>query len=116
MNDKPGRPIARPAETADQVCGDLSSPNFAQNYPSLYRFLAENRKNPDYHATGCITVFWEDGVFKVNMNDRPNGNSCVVSHLELGGAFLIADRGIRSKTLRWRVNKRYRAQMKNVYA
>jgi hypothetical protein len=114
MNSNPGRAIARPASTPDQDAPDASRPTFAQNYPSLYRFLSEDRENENFHSTGAITVFWESGVFKVNLNDRPLGKSCFVSHTELGGAFLIADRGIRSGSLRWRVNRKYRASAARV--
>lgn len=116
MSNKPGRPIAHPATTADQPELDVSTPNFGQNYPSLYRFLKEKRETPGRHATGCMTIFWEDGVFKVSINDRPNGKSSFVSHGELQGALHIADRGIRSGTLQWRVNKQYRAKAKSLFA
>lgn len=116
MSTNAGRPVARPAQTPEQEPAIPSSAIFAENYPSLYRFLAEDRKNENFHPTGCFTVFWEDGVFKVNINDRPNGRSCFVSARGLGEAFLIADRGIRSGTLRWRANKRYRAQAKSLFA
>jgi len=115
MSDKIGRSIARPASTDDQVDYDPSTPIFAQNYPSLYRLLAEKRENEKFHASGCLTVFWEDGVFKVSINDRPNGKSCFVSARELGEALLIADRGLRSGTLKWRANRRYVAQARALF-
>lgn len=116
MPTKPGRPIVRPTEIAEQEDQLVSRPQFAENYPSLYRFLAQNRENDKFHATGCITIFWEDQVFKVSLNDRPTGRSTFVSHEELRSAFLIADRGLRSHTLRWRPNKQYRARAKNLNA
>lgn len=102
MTTKAGRRVARPATTPDQDDRDTSTPSFAENYPSLYRFLAESRLNDGFSKTGCLTVFWEDGVFKVCMNDRPNLRSCFVSHPQLGVAFQIADRGLRSRSLKWR--------------
>ena len=115
MSTSPGRPIARPATTEDREPELLSRAMFAENYPSLFGLLAKHRENPKFHATGCITVFWEDGVFKVSINDRPEGRSCFVSHQELAGALRIADSGIRSGTLRWRVNSKYRASARTMY-
>jgi len=94
----------------------VSSPLFAQNYPSLFRLVGVSRPSEKYHPRGCFTVFWEDGVFKVAINDRPEGRSCVVSSAELGEAMQIADRGLRSGTLQWRVNKRYKATARSVFA
>ena len=107
MTSKIGRRIAHPAQTADQVQSNGSSPVFAENYPHLYRFLAESRKTENFSKTGSMTVFWEDGVFKVCLNDRPNYRSCFVSDRELAGALRIADRGLGSRGLRWR-SKGYR--------
>ncbi len=115
MSTKAGRQVERPRDLEDQDRRDLSTPAFETRYPSLYRFIAESRENDKYHNRGCLTVFWEDGVFKLSINDRPNCQTCFVSHPELGGCFLIADRGLRSKTLKWRRNKRYAAQSKLVF-
>ena len=102
MPSKVGRRVAHPAQTADQVDSSPSSPVFAENYPHLYRFLSESRKTENFSKTGSMTVFWEDGVFKVCLNDRPNYRSCFVSDRELAGALRIADRGLRSGKLRFR--------------
>jgi len=107
MNSKPGRPVPHPAQAAEQVASNGSSPVFAENYPHLYGFLSESRKTENFHKTGSMTVFWEDGVFKVCLNDRPNFRSSFVSHGELAGALRVADRGIRSRGLKWR-RKGYR--------
>jgi hypothetical protein len=102
MTTKAGRSIARPANSAEQVEASRSTPVFAENYPHLYRWLSESRKTENFVKTGAMTVFWEDGVFKVCLNDRPNYQSCFVSHQELSGALRIADRGIGSRGLKWR--------------
>lgn len=115
MSGKIGRPLVRPSTIPDQDTSMASSPVFAENYPSLYGFVSKDRKSENFHARGSFTVFWEDGVFKVNLNDRPNGLSTFVSSPELACALRIADSGIRSGTLRWRVNKQYRARSKEVY-
>lgn len=107
MERKAGRPVARPTTTPEQVCEEPSTPQFAENYPALFRFLSESRKTEGFMKTGCLTLFWEDGVFKVCVNDRPNYRSSFVSHTQLAGALRIADRGLGSKGLTWR-RKGYR--------
>ena len=102
MTNKAGRRVAHPAQQAEQVEANGSTPVFAENYPHIWRFLKESRRTENFQKTGCLTVFWEDGVFKVCLNDRPNYRSCFVSHQELAGALRIADRGLRSKGLKWR--------------
>jgi len=102
-----GRRIARPAVELDQDTVGLSSPQFAENYPQIFRFLSESRRTENFAKTGSLTVFWEDGVFKVCLNDRPNYRSCFVSHQELRVAFRIADRGLGSGGLKFR-RKGYR--------
>lgn len=104
MPTKIGRAVQRPQVSADQPASDVSSPLFADKYPSLYRFLSELRETKNFHKAGSLSVFWEGGVFKVCLNDRPEFRSTFVSSAQLGEAFLIADRGLRSKTLRWRKN------------
>lgn len=105
MSAKIGRPISRPESTPDQDTAAVSRSTFAQNYPSLFRFLSEVRETSNFHKTGSVSVFWESGVFKVCLNDRPEYRSTFVSAQTLGETFLIADRGIRSRTLRWRKNR-----------
>ena len=115
MSSNVGRPVARPAQVADQMNPAVSISSFAEKYPALFDMIGKSRKNEKFHERGCFTVFFEDGVFKVSLNDRPNGQSCFVSSPQLGQALCIADAGIRSGTLRWRANKRYRAQAKALY-
>lgn len=115
MSNKIGRSVARPEKTEDQLPIPMSSPKFKQKYPSLYGFIANTRENENFHDRGCITLFYEDQVFKVSLNDRPLGRSTFVSHHELGVAFEICDRGLRSGTLKWRKNKRYAAQARTLF-
>jgi len=102
MSNNAGRSVARPAQTADQVEPLVSTAKFAENYPHVYRFIAESRRTENFHKTGSITLFWEDGVFKLCLNDRPNYQSTFVSDRELSGALRIADRGLGSRRLKWR--------------
>ena len=105
MSAKNGRKVERPAFSADQVAPILSTPQFGETHPQLYRFLSISKETENFHKKGSIMVIWEDGVFKVILNDRPNFRSAIVSHRQLGGALGIADAGISSGNLTWRKNK-----------
>ena len=107
MSNNSGRRVARPATTPEPNANDASTPVFAENYPRLYLFLEKPRKTSAYQKTGCLTIFWEDGVFKVCLNDRPNYRSAFVSAQGLGECFRIADRGLGTGTLKWNA-KAYR--------
>lgn len=107
-----GRRVSRPKN-----CGDgapletVSSPGFEQNYPSLYGFLANVQETDQFQKTGSVTLFWEDGVYKLVLNDRPMKRSCFLSHTRLVELFHMADRGLRGGSIRWR-RKGYRATQK----
>ena len=116
MSSNAGRPVARPARAAEVMNAAVSRSNFAEKYPALFKMIGIPQKNEQFHDKGCFTVFFEDGVFKVSLNDRPNGRSCFVSSPQLGDALAIANAGIVSGSLRWRSNKRYRAQAKQLFA
>ena len=115
MASRPGRKLPRPAQSAEQDAASVSRSNFAQNYPKLDKLIGVSRKNENFHERGCFTVFKEDGVYKIFLNDRPEGRSCAVSHTQLGGALAAAEAGLQAGTLKWRVNKHYRAKAKSVY-
>lgn len=116
MSNNPGRPMPRPAQPPEQQPASMSSSNFAKNYPDLQKLIGVSRKNEKFHDRGCFTVFCEDGVYKIFLNDRPEGRSCAVSSTQLGEALSIADEGLRTGSLKWRVNAAYRAKAKSVYA
>jgi len=104
-----GRAVSRPKTSGNGVSPEtMSTPGFEQNYPSLYAFLAEVRETSEFHHTGCVTLFWEDGVYKLVLNDRPLKRSCFLSNARLVELFHMADRGLRGDLLRWR-RKGYRA-------
>ncbi len=105
MSTKIGRKIARPTQSPEQVVAPVSSGVFQEKYPALFDFLSKVRETANFHKTGSMTMFWEDGCFKLSINDRPEFRSTFVTSESLGTAFLIADRGLRSRSLRWRKNK-----------
>jgi len=102
MTQKIGRPLARPAVTEDQVNCDPSRAEFHIRWPRLQEFLEKPRPCGDLYTTGCLTIFFEDGRFKVAVNDRPNRRSTFVSGTMLTECLTIIERGLRGNSLKWR--------------
>jgi len=95
-----GRGVARPKTVAVDVPRDTGS--FAASFPRLQAFLEHPVGNSVGARTGCMTLFFEDGRYKLCLNDRPNNRSCFVSspvHVE---CYRIAERGLQGNSLMWR--------------
>ena len=105
MSSKLGRKVERPQYAADQLVPVMSMPVFGETHRQLWGLLSISRETANFHKRGAITLFWEDGVFKVVLNDRPNFRSAIVSHQQLGGALGLADAGMESGNLTWRKNR-----------
>lgn len=108
MAEKLGRPVQRPSKDDGQVPPPMSSPNFRERWPELFKFLAMHRGSGQNASTGCLTLFLEQGCFKLCMNDRPNSRSAFVSGKTLTLALDAAEVGMSAKTIRWR-QKGYKA-------
>lgn len=87
----------------------LSRPNFAKKFPELLDFLEIPRRSVQGFTTGSMTIFFEDGYFKICLNDRPNQRSVFVTSQELSKGFELAELGLISNSLNWRT-KGYQAQ------
>lgn len=80
----------------------LSTPIFAENFPELFKFLEIPRRSEQGFTTGSMSIFFEDRVFKVCLNDRPEKRSAFVSSESLSKAFKLADAGLMSNSIAWR--------------
>lgn len=87
----------------------LSRPIFAKKYPELLDFLEIPRRSVQGFTTGSMTIFFEDGYFKICLNDRPNERSVFVTSQELSKGFELAELGLMSNSLNWRT-KGYQSQ------
>lgn len=88
----------------------VQASTFGDRFPDLQYFLEHLRKNGPEAGTGCLTLFFEAGVYKVCLNDRPEKRSSFVSHTSLGEAFRIADLQLRTGRVKWR-QKGYKPQI-----
>ena len=90
-----GRKVSRPDKSKLSVSENcVSSPVFADNFPTLWDFLSRPRDLGEIHKTGCITIF-ADGV-KLNcvVTDRPARQSAFVSADGLLALMARVDRGL----------------------
>lgn len=79
----------------------VSSPVFADNFPTLWDFLKKQRDYGEFHKTGCVTIFVDGEKIKLCVNDRPARQSCFVSGNGLLEALARVDRGLLEGSLRW---------------
>ncbi len=102
MSASIGHPVQRPQGNDGTVDQPVSSPGFRDLYPSLCEFLATPRTSGQKSTTGTLTLFLEDGCFKLCLNDRPRSRSTFVSGQSLRLALQAADAGLASNRLNWR--------------
>lgn len=97
-----GRKVNRPEPTELSVSEKpVSSPVFADNFPTLWDFLQKQRDYGENHKTGCVTIFVDGDKIKLCANDRPARQSCFVSGDNLLQALARLDRGLLEGSLRW---------------
>lgn len=97
-----GRPVDRPQTSESGQNGKhVSSPIFADNFPTLWEFLTKQRDLGELHKTGCLTLFADGVKLKVCLNDRPARSSCFVSGSGLLEVLARCDRGLLEGSLRW---------------
>lgn len=71
--------------------------------PALYEFLTlSSWDDGAKRLRGTFSCFFEDGAFKLWLNDKDGGRSACVSHWTWAGALLKADEGLSADTLEWR--------------
>lgn len=115
MNAKKGRRVLRPEVEHEAVGPPVSSPGFQQNFPTLWKFLANRRDLGETHQTGSITMFVDGERIKLCVNDRPTRQSCFVSGETLMEALLRVERGLVEGTLNWSSAGYKRRSAKKVY-
>ena len=97
-----GRSVTRPKTSELSNCQKpVSSPVFADNFPTLWDFLQKQRDYGEIHKTGCVTIFVDGDKIKLCANDRPARQSCFVSGDGLLEALARLDRGLLEGSLRW---------------
>lgn len=103
MNEPLGRPVQRPSNDDGTVQPVVSSPGFVDKFPYLAEFLTKSRGDGQLPTTGTVTLFLEDGHFKLCLNDRPAARSTFVTGDTLGQVLDAADAALGSNTIKWRV-------------
>ncbi len=115
MSQPIGRRVSRPTNPSETKESSVSSPIFMEDWPDLYKFLQNSRGSGQNPTTGTVTLFIENGRFKLCLNDRPNARSCFVTADTLTQALETADVGIRGDLLRWRKKGYHKPQKRQKY-
>lgn len=90
-----GRRLTKPELGKLSGCQNgVSSPVFADNFPTLWDFLSRPRDLGEKHQTGCITLFADGVKLKCVVNDRPARQSAFVSADGLLALMARVDRGL----------------------
>ncbi len=97
-----GRKVDKPdlGKSCDSDKG-VSTPKFADNFPTLWEFLTVQRDLGEMHKTGCMTLFADGVKLKLCLNDRPTRSSCFISGDGLLQVLARADRGLLDGSLTW---------------
>lgn len=97
-----GRKVDRPVTSKlSDPQKPVSSPVFADNFPTLWEFLEKQRDYGTFYKTGCVTIFVDGVKIKLCANDRPLEQSTFVSGDGLLEALARLDRGLLEGSLRW---------------
>lgn len=82
-----------------------ASPLF-EKLPALWEFLtAVEWKKGDPRTTGTLTIFAEEGMIKVSVNDRDQGSVAFVSGKSLEEVLEGIEVGLVDDTLDWRASR-----------
>lgn len=81
---------------------------WAKGLPALSEFLSEARwDDGSPRVTGSITLFCDDGVWKLCLSDKDAGRVAFVSAGTPTEVFAAADKALQSSSLDWRVQKAF---------
>lgn len=108
--------IDRRAEKQDELRGgQLPQPcELTGAYPHLWEFGTEAAFSDGSHRPlPTLTVFVEDGVWKLCLNDRAEGEIAFTAGATLTDALNALERGLRDGTLDWRKPKPGSQRRKN---
>jgi len=102
MSDHMERMIPKHEKRKRRERKKVSSPHFAKKYPAFHKFCSERVVGDQTYTTNTVTIVWEDGVYKLCLNNRPWGRSSWLSKAELPECFRTADTLLATNTVRWR--------------
>jgi len=80
----------------------LSRPMFANKFPRLLDFLEIPQRSGSLFTTGSLIIYFENGQFRVCLNDRANNRSAFVSFPELALAFAHFEHDLSQDCVAWR--------------
>lgn len=76
---------------------------FTKTYPTLHAYLADTTwEDGEERETATVTLFVEEGLFKICLNDRALGRSAWLSGHTFTGLLKGLEAGLLSDELQWR--------------
>jgi len=73
------------------------------DYPAIHEYLTEaTQEGGGHRQTATLLIFYEDGYWKVCLNDRQNGRSLWASAAGLLGALLALEEDLEAGGTGWR--------------
>lgn len=96
------KPGAAPP-TVPSSGGDLRDEVFAATFPAIAEYLTLTKwESGKPRKTTTLTLFVEDGAFKVCVNDRDGGRVAFVTGNALGEVWDALEGGLATASLDWR--------------
>jgi len=97
LQAKPAVPVPGPKG------GVVTDVAFTRQLPALFEYLTlRSYENGTPRQTACMTVFCEDGLFKVCLNDRDAQRSAWVASETFQGALVALEAGLVEDSHQWR--------------
>lgn len=85
---------------------ETSDPAFFKKYPALAEFLSlEAWDEQTARERGTLTLFWEEGCFKLAVNDRDSEQTTFLSKGTFLGVLESLEKGFKEDSLDWRAQK-----------
>jgi len=99
--------LKKPSSPGPTSVGSTGVPCvFSATHPSLSEWMTEEKwEDSSRRLLPSLTVFVEDGLTKLCLNDKAVGRVCFVSGPSLADALVRAEEGLLLETLDWRKSK-----------
>ena len=105
--------LRRPSQngTNGPVDPYLSLGGWAEQFPALCEFLVETKwEDGQVRKPGTVTLFFDDGAWKLCLNDKDSSCVAFVSAGSPLGTFEVAEAGLTGGALDWRIQKSFKGK------
>lgn len=94
------------AQRKDQAPQELADKAFEGSHPHVFAFMAQTRwEDNTIRETGTLTVFVQDGTWKMAINDRDANRSAFIAAANWTQLLATLEEKLEDGTLDWRAKK-----------